>query len=231
MANPNYKRTDVASPAYAEDLELKSDNWFIIPQPVVVPLEMICYAVDQKDLDGARSYRGIHANETLKKNQQVTFQIHQWTENVSPDRRVVTPVGEWLIAERIIVNRGEYIGRKERVEVPLWRETMDAFVLAATGVAGRQKSGMEVNFGHARNEAIMVDFEGPEHTYQRAGGPAVKETTTTEVLILSHDGKLVAHDSETDKKNAERIERLEAWRKRIKDIKEQKPPVNPFGKN
>jgi hypothetical protein len=241
MANPNYKRTDVASPAYAEDLELKSDKWYIIggeenPQNVVVPPEQIYYAVDQRDVDGPRNYKGIHSYDQLHRDRQVAFQIHQWTENVSPERRTFTPVGEWLIAERVLVNRGEYIGRTERVEVPLWRETMDAFVLAASPIAGRQKgSGLEVNFSHLKEEAILVDFEGPDHNYQRAGGPAVKETTATEVLILSHDGKLLARDSETDRKNAERVDRLNAWRQRIKDVKESKapgdptkPPGNPF---
>jgi hypothetical protein len=246
LANPNFKRTDVASPKYAEEPELEADkeklaedkNWFLIPQNVIVPPEMVYYTVDQKEVDGASSYKGIHARDPIDKKNQVAFQIHAWLENVDSTSRTLVPVGEWAVAERLIVNRGEPIDRKAKVEVPLWVENMDTFVIASSGNLRQKTPGIDVDFSHHNNKAILVDFEGgPEHSYQRTGAPLVKEDkgTTTEVLILSPDGKLVAHDTDSDRNSQERKDRLEAYRKRIKEVKEPKhgadtgKPMNPFG--
>ncbi len=126
MANPNFQRTDVSNPDWAKGEELKSD-WLVIDDPVVVPPEMYYYAVDQKEVDNKvrpRSYMGLNALQILHKERQVAFQIHRWVENASIIPGQNLPAGEWAVAERILVNRGEPIGRVARVEIPLWKDTL-----------------------------------------------------------------------------------------------------------
>ena len=132
----------MASPQYAVGEELDSDKWFVIPQSVVVPPETLYYAVDQKEVEGARRYVGMHANEPVRKDHQVAFQIHRWLENAAPPDKLrsYTPVGEWVVAERIVVNRGDFIGRIVRVEFPIWRDTLETFIIPITASAnGRQR--------------------------------------------------------------------------------------------
>jgi hypothetical protein len=254
MANPNFKRTDVANPKYAEHPELgqvevnvdgkkewvHEDRWYQLPDNVSVPPERLYYAVDQKQLDLkdtnlAKDYRCVGFSTPYDSKHQAVFQIHRWLEDVAPTKREFTPVGEWGVAERIVVNRGEYIGRPVRIEVPVWMSDLDGFHLAANNLANRRINGIEVDFGSPVNEAILVDYEGGKLEHQRPGGVKVQEDTTVETLILSSDGRLLAHDSRSDTNNAERKNRVQAWRDRIKDVKEQKtgdtkPMGSPFGK-
>jgi len=231
LANPNYRRSDKANPQNAPGEELDSDKWYDIPQKVVVPPEMVYYAVDQKDLenrvDGKNNYQGIHATERLAKDQQVAFQIHRWVDTIDNGRSFI---GEWAVAERIIVTRGEYIGRTVRVEVPVWNYSLDAFEIPQTAKGKQKLPGVEVNFGDSRNEAVLVDFEGPDHEYKR-GTTTLREHTTTEVVIFSSDGKLLARETKSDEKNEIRQERLKEWRNRVKEVKDSKPdaPKNPKG--
>jgi hypothetical protein len=247
MANPNYKRSDVASPQYALGEELESDEWFEIKdkdgnlQSVVVPPEMIYYVVDQKELDNAekaRSYKGMNANQNVEKDRQVAFQIHRWLENAAAPgsgSREFVPVGEWVVAERVIVNRGEPIGRVLRVDVPIWKDTLESFIIPTETEAGRKVSGSKINFAHEPQESLLVDFEGPEAVAQH-GANTVKEPISTEVLILSNDGKLLARTSESDKSDKDRASRFSDWRIRVQEVKDGKPAgdkpmgTNPFGK-
>jgi hypothetical protein len=264
MANPNYKRTDVANPKYAEYPELgvanvmgpdgkyhltHEDKWYVIggadtPLNVSVPPERLYFAVDQKPLDLDRNskvpsdYRCVGFGLPYARDHQAVFQIHQWLEELDTDKKAhdFTPVGEWAVAERIVVNRGEYIGRKVRVEVPVWMPALDTFHLAASGSANKRITGVEVDFANPVNETILIDFEGGPIQYQRPGALKVQEDTTLETVMLSPEGKLLAHDSQSDTNNIDRKNRLVAWRERIKDVKEPKTGDNkpttgtPFGK-
>jgi hypothetical protein len=138
MANPNYGRKDVAAPDLAAVWEIHSD-WYEVPQKVVVPPELVYYAVDQKELAGVNRYKGIHRDAWLNKD-RAALQIHRWLETFSPklDRTRELPVGEWVVAERVIAHRGEYVGFPQRIEFPYWRTTQEQFVLAReTRAAGK----------------------------------------------------------------------------------------------
>jgi hypothetical protein len=62
-------------------------------------------------------------------------------------------------------------------------------------------------------------------------GQAVKDQVSTEVLFLSPDGQLLVHDNFADSKDQERIDRHQAWRKWIEDVRRMKddPSRVPFG--
>lgn len=246
MANPNYKRPEiVAAPNYANDLELANERWFEIADKVVVPPELLFYAVDQKEIDGP-NYKGPFARAIVEKDRQVPMQIHKWLENaaVTGDPR---PIGEWVVAERLLVYRGEYISRKLRCEIPEWKNTREEFILAAesSGNARRKESGITVDFSQPGNDAILVDFEGGDlnndRVTQLADGKSetakVKDKSAVETLILSPEGKLLARDFVADASDKERIGRLKAYRDRITDVKEGRgpgdkkgPAASPFAK-
>src|SRR5262249_503824 len=140
MGNPNYGRKgDVASPGYAAEKELRSE-WFTIPQKVTVPPEVQFYAVDQKEYDATdsslqpqdkrqprarRPSKGINANGVPRKNQTV-LQIPRWIQTI-PVGSEKFAVGDWAIAERVFVYRGEYAGTEAKVEVPFWKYSIEAF--------------------------------------------------------------------------------------------------------
>jgi hypothetical protein len=250
MGNPNQGHKDVASPGYTKDKELTAGKWFEVPQKVVVPPEMQYYAVDQAKAE--KDYKGQNARETPESGRQTVLQIHRWLDHVLYRDKQVLSVGEWSVAERLLVYRGEYVGRMQKVEVPYWVPEQENYVLAVTpgskpkigGLDGSLATGVEVNFAHEPIDTLLVDFEGGDMSYQRMAdgkpsGKPIREATPTEVLLLSPEGKLLAHDSLLDTNDEARKKRLEEWRSRIKDVREHKGKEgttpgntrNPFDRN
>lgn len=244
MGNPNFGRKDVASPAYATEKELKSD-WFTIPQKVTVPPEVDFYAVDQKEFDAAdpslqprdrRPYKGINANATARKNQTV-LQIHRWIQTL-PVGSEKFPVGDWAIAERVFVYRGEYAGVEAKVEVPFWKYPVEAFAFITDPKYknSRTKDLIEVSFRDTRpagTETMLVDFDGGTVTYEKPApkredderpqrGQTVTAKAATEVIFLTPDGKLAVHNTVEDARDADRVERHKAWREWIEEVKHPK---------
>ena len=101
-----------------------------------------------------------------------------------------------------------------------------------------------MSFGATNNDAVLVDFTDPVVSYKRTaeskeeGGASVqlevKDTAPQEVLVLSPEGKLLAHNTDADKDDKDRKDRLAAWRKKIEDMEkknETKPGKDdPFSK-
>jgi hypothetical protein len=240
MANPNYKRNaEVLSPSYAVEQELvpakerKDSDWFVVPKKVSVPPEFYYYAVDQSDTDkeAGRRYSGIHARDTVYRDgSQTVFQIHRWLEDAAREgNNLPVWVGEWTVAERILVSKGEFIGRTETVNVPVWSSPRNEFVLAVpqaqSGSSRRREPGLEVDFKLPNDEAILVDFEGGNQEFKRKSRREerpetikVDDKTGTEVLIVSSDGRVMAKDSIEDALNADRVKRLDQWRNRVQEL-------------
>jgi len=266
MANPNLgHQKDIASPSYATAPFLASD-WFTIDQKVTVPPDVHFYAVDQRDLDvnnselqknplvrDPRPYKGIHANDNPKPNQTV-LQVHKWLDTIpqpgpgSKDQKVA--IGDWSVAERTLVFRGEYAGTEEKVEVPFWNQSVDsfAFVIDPKHKAQRIKEPIVVSYRDpqpkTQHQTLLLDFTGPTVSYEKAvpqqedpdvktpRGQAVTDRVATEALFLSPDGQLRVHDNFADSKDQERIDRHQAWRKWIEDVRSIKNDPNramPFG--
>jgi hypothetical protein len=235
MANPNYNRKDVASSAYAKEKEIKSE-WYDVPQKAFVPPELYYYAVDQKDFDTKnREQQRIHKvvrDERRPDTDQVVMQAHRWVTDVpfKDNKNQAIPVGDWVVAERMLVYRGEVVGRNERVEVPVWRPRKETMSLLTDSTTRARKPGVEVNFGYNRppdyQEAVLIDFEGGKQSYahvvKRSDDPDQKATTvpvndesSTDVLILTPDGRLQARNSAADTKDEDRVKRLKEVREKI----------------
>jgi hypothetical protein len=237
MANPNYKVANVASPELAQSKEPLVSDWYELPQPVVVPLGYRVYAVDQQALEG-KSYIGQNSNIIVDSDRQAVFQVHKWLSDVRPDpkQRDGFEIGEWSVAERVPVYRGEHIGRIQRVEVAYYRPTREAFVMAEDPAdkIGKLK-GLPVDFNPPEGDMILVDFEGGRLAYKRAPGPkegkpeaaAITESAGVEALILSPDGRLLARNSWDDAADKERVESLKDWREWIESVKSGKAHRNP----
>jgi hypothetical protein len=230
MANPNHGRKDVAAPELAQAREIDSD-WYEVPQKVVVSPELVYYAVDQKELDGANHYRGINNGAWLNK-ERTALQIHRWLEAFAmpTERTTLLPVGEWVVAERVIAYRGEYVGFPQRIEFPYWRSTQERFVLAEEPKATRRASGVPVSFRPDRpdgRDTVVVDFQGGLQDHQRElrapgeprGMRKIRDSSATELLLLTPDGKLLAHEGARGAKDQERWQRLMAVRDRIAGLK------------
>src|SRR5207237_4655742 len=87
---------------FARDKELESD-WAVVPQTVVVPPDSLIYAVDQAQLDKQR-LPAPNQNEAV-------VQIQRWVYEYRPDPKKddTHPVGEWVVASRLLVRTGEYL--------------------------------------------------------------------------------------------------------------------------
>lgn len=230
MANPNYNNPNVASSAYKDNKEIESPDWYEVKGTVSVPSELIHYVVDQKnikdELSGPRGYRGMNWNVGVK-DDQVVFQIHRWIDSTQlPGRTDKDDIGEWAVADRVPVTRGEYIGRYLKVQLPIWRYTKDAFVLASPSTSKRSaaSTGVEVYFGNENSDAdtILVDFEGGKKwlPLPPAGGKPVnlEDTSAQEVLMLSPEGKLLARNSAADTDDEVRINRRKDYYVRIANV-------------
>jgi hypothetical protein len=218
MGNPNKGLRNVLSPRYADKPFLVSD-WYEIMQDVVVPQETYFYAVDPKATE--KDYKGQNANYVVQKDRQAVFQIHKWLESaLMPNNpRETVEIGEWVIAERVPVFRGEYLGRNQRAQVPAWRPTRDAFVLLSEKPNDPNR-GVSISFSQSNGSAfILVDFHGGEAKYEPENGKGqITEPCATEALILDTDGRLVARDSAIDLDDKERLNRLKAYRQRVKEL-------------
>jgi hypothetical protein len=238
MGNPNFGRRDVASPDYAKDKEILSD-WSKTPIRVHVDPEMYYYAVDQTEWErtseeGNKKYAAPYRNYVINPDKQVWLQAHRWLENVKlkgGDSRL--EFGEWTIAERFPVHRGEYVGRPERVEVPVWRTTRESFVIASDVSTTQRSHGISVYFGYAADETkqpevLLVDFDNGKHAIRRVVSRGVDDDVKTQnvsddagkdVLLMKPDGRLILLEGAVDFNDGERVDRVKKVRDRIIDVK------------
>jgi hypothetical protein len=262
LANPNYglKATDVAWDSLARDKELESD-WVEVanapkegqakaePIRVSAGSEAVCYAVDQLSVAAKESkekeYTG---NRTPPGKDQTVVQVQRWMDWVVPeglDARTGFPLGEWVIGERLLVNRGEFIRKVESVEVPTWVVDDQRYALK-TYKRDAKKIPLMFSLDTGLGDALLVDFQGGDKLrYNHFRGveddkpkfDTVQDNMPTEILIMSATGKLLVHRSDIDSKEKERVDRYAAWVARLKEVKENKPTTktggpgspNPFG--
>jgi hypothetical protein len=248
MANPNYHRRDVADPSWAEKPELTSDKWYEVPQKVAVPDEIHYYAVDQKELEG-RSYKGPNPEE-IDRGRQTVIQIQKWlgaTIISSMGTKDPLMIGEWAVADRIPVYRGEYVDRNVKIELPVWSAPHNDWVIPTDSTGRRQKvPGIPISFSHDRPdglETVLVDFEGGKQVYEHVASRTedevkrvpIEDACETEVLLLTPEGRLLGHETSRDAHDPEREKERQEVQKRVERIKKEQAatpagqPGNPFG--
>jgi hypothetical protein len=202
-------KVKMANPLSAKGEELLSD-WATVPQTVVTPPDEFLYAVDQAKVEPK-----LRARFLTPRPSQAVFQIHQWVDSYAGSGDREQSVGDWLVAARFFVERGEYVRTplSFRLEVPVHRLDNPQLTLDNRPALrrGERTTQIPVKFG---DESILVDFESGRVVFRR-----IEDTAATEVLIMRPEGKLIAHNSATDAADPARARRFEDYRERVKEAK------------
>ena len=132
MKNPNWgHKKDVSKPADAEK-ELLLSPW-VQTSPITVPSETYLFATDwegysKKIKEEYEKERELQRRLEAKEHQAVVETL-TWMEQVrTGDGGKREPVGAWVVADYPVA-RGEYIGRKQYVKLPLWSSENMSYVL------------------------------------------------------------------------------------------------------
>jgi hypothetical protein len=233
LKNPNFgkdKVKDVAFPAMAEKTHLESP--FVLTPPVYMPTDYAFYFVDQWPLSTEKkNLRGVNPKSTIETrrtveipgypNQLIPVQIHQLVQNSSADEG--RTVGDWVVAERLFLGRGEMITRRNlEVEVPVWERMANAFRLGefiptTKGKTARWRKAIPVDFGDEASP-VLADFRGGK-----------LDEGNVEILVFNGDGRLMVRNSYEDADpesaiGAERAQRYEAWRTRLESVRNAANP-------
>src|SRR5579883_537277 len=247
MWNPNFGQDKlVANPEYAkENYKILYSKWTQTTK-ISVPAESFLYAEDVKtyrdQINDATPPRGRDATAETKalnkllqvKENQAVVQVATWMEQVrAGDAGKREPVGAWVVAE-MPVGRGEFIGRKQYIKLPLWSSESQQYILREVTdkvVKGKfQPKGWLVDFS---TPSVLVDFEGGKVktksnirfdtdgnivTYNRT----VEEDAATEMLIVRPDGKLVVRSSAIDDADPTRKSITTEWTRWVKEVESRK---------
>jgi len=237
--NPNFgNEKAVTNPEFAKR-EILLGPWLQIAAPPVPP-EAYLYAYDpakyREDVDKAHKGNRMLLNLLQAKDNQAVVEVQTWMEGVklSADTKQ-EPVGGWVVAE-MPVGRGEFVGKKQFVKLPLWDSAkmeyqlreLPAEVLKARPGQIRPKEqphGWLVDFS---SRDVLVDFEGGRVKAPKPGGGTIDEDAAVELLIIRSDGTAVVRSSAVDMDDRERRERNQVWDNWLKSAEQRKlTPVGP----
>ena len=159
------------------------------------------------------------------------------TENGGSERDYAI-VGDWWI-ERLLVGRGEYIGRSPNLPGAAGESNLVQWVSNAFDAA-QQKIGGDVQKKTRSNDlttnSILVDFQGGAYQSFRSDVARAnkKDDVPAEILILEPDGRMIAREA-TDYRNDEgRKQRYDHWKNWIEKLgkpgeKKAPPPGGASG--
>lgn len=207
MQNPNFGKQETVV-----DRRLASVQSFRSP-PVLttmftIPQESHYYGFDQWLLGRASS-------------NFVPVQIHRWIEKTEAG----AVVGDWAVAERVLIRRGETIGRRNMmVEVPEWNDDKERFEVRKSFPVGavREEPGTKVDLRVGDPDPILVDFTGGNRMDYRDDVLKVnlRDEAVFEMLVLDPTGKLMVQPAtDTDegtRRERERWLRHKHWQDRLR---------------
>src|SRR5262249_40389070 len=124
------------------------------------------------------------------------IQIHRWiAKDVDGNQSAEHVIADWVIAERLLVRRGEQLGRRNViVEVPTWNKFKNEFEILNTTppkkVGGKPAPhGIMLDFTVSKPAPLLVDFDGGPRLYQHRTSN-IREDSAMDLLILGPNGKL-----------------------------------------
>jgi len=238
LNNPNFGEANaklMAVPAKAT-FKVLSGPWFQLQDQITVPNESFVYAYDQA------AYRS-YVDTTYKdqpelqrllqlKDNHAVVQMLAWMEQVRTDASGQRePVGGWVAAE-IPVGRGEFIGKKTYVKLPLWSSENEKYILrelpaSALRKGKSQPKGWLVDFS---SKSVLVDYEGGRvRTKLSNGRSPLEEEVATEMLIALPDGTLQYRNSQVDERNENRLTYVGKWKKWLQDVEANGGTTAPGG--
>jgi hypothetical protein len=247
IANPNWgKKTEVDDKRIADMPELPPGPFVETPS-ITIPMEYHLYAIDEKPWN-TKIVNG--SDDKDPKSDQVAVQIHRWAERtVDRDTNAEYVLGDWVIAERLLLRRGDPIGRTVNIEIPVWNKKIENYelVFANVGGAAPAKNGLQPppkNLGKVPlppkkgvGGAELGEVGGVPVTFAETTPPAIlvdfeggrirqpnlSDESAVELLILNADGKLVVRNSRADSDPNE-----PESKDRKKRIEEWKAKVEPY---
>jgi hypothetical protein len=215
MRNPNFKRAkDIASPELAKS-EHVSSEWVYVPGQIGIPADFSFYAIDQRELNPRQ-----FADAKRPNRDETVVQLHRWLDWAGRELwSGAEPIGDWAIAERVLVRAGEYIGGSQEVELPIWSWLGARFVLASNP-ADRSNSRIAIPFTDEQEIApLLVDYKGGD-----LGPTGIHGRLPRELLILMPNGRLIVRNSAADELSPDRREHYDHWRRRVEKIKATTQP-------
>jgi hypothetical protein len=163
-----------------------------------------------------------------QERERVPLQLHRWLGAVRPlgvynEERV----GDWWV-ERVLVGRGEYVGRLPYQPQTHNRPAQDGIPLVVWSATVPDQSGrigtdriLNVRTDALITRTVLVDFEGTGANQSvRLGNRSGTEDPTLEVLLVDQNGAMTAHVLGRDKEDKERKERFGRWDAWFKAVKQ-----------
>lgn len=198
LANPNYKQDTKVQAAFMAAVAELTDAWVTTPS-ITIPYDYFLYAVDQKQLD--EWMKDVKKSDIKLPKEATPFQVHQWADELRDEgTNQKYQIGDWAIAGRQIVHKGDHIGVVAQIPVPVWNKDKQAFDINT--VKGNKKKGepdklgVKVRLKPESEAPILVDFSGGRR--MRPNNIGVEEETAVDALILTPDGKLRLQNSRDD---------------------------------
>ncbi|MGL6074102.1 MAG: hypothetical protein ACRC8S_08075 [Fimbriiglobus sp.] len=246
VKNPNFGATNEVSQPELAKQELLYGPWVQLPETITIPSDQYLFAHDTTDYvtyttklyeeyGKEPAIRKFFEYEDVAAGKRTVVQIHQWMPAIRIEGAgsKTEPVGSWVVAE-IPVGPGEYIRKRQLIELPLWSGGLGNYVLRELGggvkVASvknpkHQPRGWPINF---RTSMILVDFDGGNKK-ARVNDKDIVDNSDSELLILGADGKLSIRNSGTDLAEKNRTERDSIWLDWINRVKARKDMSAPAG--
>ena len=236
LKNPNFGRRDVGRPSDAK-VPILFGEWTTIGTKVTVSSDLNMYLGDpvkyHDNLVAKYKDRAVQNLLDNKNGELPVVQIQTWMQQVVLDGSKREPLGAWVLGE-IPVNRGEFIGKKQLISLPLWSAEKVKFLLQTlpkykVANAKDQPKGVLVDF---TTSMMCVDFEGGK-TKQTFGARNVEDESAVEMLILRPDGSIFVRNSAQDAEETDRVEREKGWNDWIKRVEDDTKTAgslsNPMG--
>ncbi len=226
VANPNFGKPEKVIFEALASIPVLYSPWWEVPENVSIPSKYDYYVVDQHELDPRTAKQFLSRGADLEStgNDSTAIQIHKWVEEFDSGRGNLE-CGDWVIAERLIVHRGETIGRRINSDMPQWDPYTESFKVKPQRIRRRFEKKEEI-------DAVGVDFnKKPANiVVDFVGGPNYKmpnmreENSAVNLLVLSPEGKLIVRNSQVDSspstpRGRTRMQRYNAWRQEIYDLR------------
>lgn len=216
LNNPNFKREkDVAAPEYARDEVLRG---------IWSPTARVSFEPDSIAFAGERDRAKGSTDDQQK--EKVPVQLHKWLGKAdtidSSGNRDSVIVGDWWV-EKLLIGRGEYIGRSPDLAGPAGESNLVQWVAYAYDTVA-QKIGADVQKKTRTTDlytnSILVDFQGGAfHSFRSAiNNNSRKEDLPAELLILEPDGRIVSRYLSEDKNDEGRKQRFDHWKTWIEKL-------------
>jgi hypothetical protein len=203
---------EVAYPLLAKNKFIEGD-WTPVP-PVTVPFDVNWYVTDERGSDRER----------------LNVQIQKWVDIAHPDptnQRADVAVADWSVLEKspaATCYRGDYIGRKDFVEIPTWSTLREEWEFARgpkRTIGKKISEDFTVKLTPGVDPTLLVDYDGGKQS-AKIGDKSVADECAVRVLFMTGDGKLEIRTNQEDINDQERKDRYETWKKRLEDVKNPK---------